>query len=86
MCVIMVLSGLVLNQGNDPVSVLVLGDPAHPPVEGWFISHLNGKGKLSYLERVQLFEVGQLLPRSTTILPFTAQFPSMCGPGKIFFP
>ena len=68
---IVVSSTLALNQGDNPVSLLE--DPAHPPVKSWFIRYLGDKCELSHLEWVVLFEVRQLLPRSTAVLLFTAQ-------------
>ena len=50
MCMLMVLSTLALNQGDNPVSLLE--DLTHPPVESWFISNMHDKRELSHLERV----------------------------------
>jgi hypothetical protein len=67
---LMVSSASALYQGDNTVSLLE--DPRHPPVESWFISDLRSKRELSHLKWMGLFQVGQLLPRSTAVLPFAA--------------
>jgi hypothetical protein len=82
MSMLVLSSALALNQWNDLVSLLE--SPTHPPVECWFINNSHSKCKFSNLERVQLFQVWQLLPWSTTILPFMAEFPSTVERETIF--
>ena len=62
------LVALALNLGDYPVSLPE--DPAHPPVKSRLLSNLKWMG---------LFQAGQLLPRSTAILPFAAQLPPSGG-------
>ena len=74
---LVVSSASALNLGDNAVPLLE--DPTHTPVKCWFIGNLLGKCKLIHLKWMGLFQVRQLLTRSTIILPFAPQLPPSGG-------
>ncbi len=64
-------------------SLTFVKDVGGPPVKGGLVVNASDLGILSGLDRMRLFQVGEVNPRSRAILPLAAQLPTNGGSCRI---